>query len=445
MSDIRAVDRVRGSVHSLEELSTLQGDDCNVLLVSSRTMHLLANFALEEVNFPARYATSYSIAGKYHPVDQADVVDFDLFLDVARKFKLEVVDVTCDITQALAGIQSAILTAGSNACACGTVGETLEAGSGTPQGTPPEGFFEPDPAVTDRLCKAANVIHASLTNVIVELTESPVEGFLQLGFGIVTGLVSAVIAAAFIPVAGILVVGVAGAVIGITLAILAGGVDLGDLLAGLDDFIDDLICALVEAPSAEAARFAYKQVLLDGGLTSVNAAVAGALLTNNLLDLLWFATSDSEAFLATYVPPNDCSGCGTNYKIDTYGSGTDLDVTWVFDRIDTFEGSPVDVWLATSANDPTRNAHWIRTRAYSPVDDLNNPVCSKYVKIVFSASYDAGIPSGGDKWGYTVCSGSPVTGQAPLDTNLDRWYWASGLNNPFTAEVWINEVDGTPI
>jgi len=309
VTDIRAVKRVKGSLFSVEALNALSDEICSVFFVSPRTEHLASEMALNEVNFIARYASSFEVAGKYFPVDPDNAAEMDLIADVARNFKLEVKDVSSEIIQALDGIKEAILTTGSNACACGTVGEALETTSGVPNGTPPEGFGEPDPAVADRLCKAANAIHKSIRNTVEELDLNGVEGFLSLGFGIVTGLVSAIIAAQFIPIVGILLVGVAGAVIGVTLAILAAGIDLDRLAIDLDDFTDPLVCALVEATSATAARDAYKQVLTDAGNPAANVALVGALLTNNVLDLLWFSTPDSEAFLATYVPPFNCSSC----------------------------------------------------------------------------------------------------------------------------------------
>lgn len=309
MSDIRATSVVRGSIFSVEALGALPSDDCNALLVSSRTLHLLNEFALNEVNFTARYASSFAPGGNYYPVDEDDVAEMNLIQDVARNFRLEMYDMTCDITQSLDGIKAAILTAGSNACACGSVGDTIETSEGEMGGTPPEGFGEPDPTVTDRLCKAANAIHESILDTVTQLEASPAEEYLSLGFGVVTGLVSAIIAAAFIPVVGILLVGVAGAVIGISLALVVVGVDLASLKAELIASTQDLVCALFENHDVSSARNAYLQVLTDAGQSALNTTLLGAMLTNNVLDLLWFSTPDSEAFLDTYVAPTSCAGC----------------------------------------------------------------------------------------------------------------------------------------
>lgn len=313
MTDIRAIDRVRGSLFSVQALSALSDEPCSVLFVSPRTEHILSEIALNEVDFRVRYSSSVEIAGKYHPVDPDDVAEMDLIQDVARNFKLEVKDMTSEIVMALDGIKAAILTSTSNACACGTVGETLETTAGVPGSEPPEGFGEPDPTVTDRLCKAANSIHESIADTIIELDNSPVEGFLTLGFGLVAGIVSATIAAAFIPVVGILMVGVAGAVVGVTTALLAGSVDLGQLRTSLAAKEVDLVCALTSAVSAGQARSNYLAVLATDGNGTTNQALISAFMANDVLNILWFSTEDSEAFLKTYVPPVSCITCPATF------------------------------------------------------------------------------------------------------------------------------------
>ncbi len=320
MTDIRAIDRVRGSVFSVEALSALQNDDCNVLFVSDTTMHLLNEFALHEVDFLARYASSFEVAGRYFPVDPDDVVEMDLILDVARKFKLEMRDMSCDLVQALAGIEAAILTSTSNSCACGTVGETLESESGVPGGTPPTGFDEPDPAVTDRLCKAANAIFDSVLAGVEALIASPAEEFLVIGFGTVGGLVSAVLAAAFLPVVGILLVGVAGAVVALAIALLAVGIDLPTLKTQLEANRTEFICALVEASGAISAREKVVIALDDAGVSLVNQALIAAMLPNDVVNLLWFSSGASEEFLSTFVVTSDCSSCGAVCELFVCGT-----------------------------------------------------------------------------------------------------------------------------
>lgn len=314
MTNIREVSGAKGTVFDLPHAMSLSDDDCNVLLVSSRTLFFIQQFGTGEIDFISRYASSFLPGDRYVLAQTA--ANLDDINNLGNRYELEVQPVTCDIVDAINGVQSAILTAGSNACACGTVGETLETTSGTPGGIPPEGFGEPDPSVVDRLCKAANAVHASILAAITALEASPVEGYLNLGFGVVAGLVSAIIAAAFIPVVGLLIVGVAGAIISATLALLVAGVNLTSLLAALIANRDDLICALTEATSATDARTNYKAVLTAAGQSAQNTALIGAILTNNVLDLLWFSTSDSEAFLDTYVPPYDCAGCTWEHTFD---------------------------------------------------------------------------------------------------------------------------------
>lgn len=309
MTTIRNIDRVLGTVFDLPHAMSLSDDNCNVLSVSDRTLFFIQLFGTGEIDFLSRYASQFLDGNRYVLADLP--LEKDQINDIQNNYELEVQPVTNAIVDALNGIQQAILTTGSNACACGTVGETVDSDPGTQGGTPPEGFGEPDPAVIDRICKAANVIHQSIFQTITKLEASPAEEFLDLGFGLVAGIVSATIAAAFIPVAGILLVGVAGAVIGVTLALIATGINLASLKADLLTNAEELVCALVETTDATAARDAYLQVLIDAGVSLVNRLLIQAMMTNNVMNLLFFSTPDSEAFLLTYVVVNDCSGCGT--------------------------------------------------------------------------------------------------------------------------------------
>ncbi len=311
MTNIRGTASIRGTVLDLPHALSLSGTDCNVLLVSSRTLFFIQQFGLGEMTFRSRYASEFLDGARYVIAETA--TELDDINDIVNLYGLEVVDVGCDIVAAIQGVQSAILTATSNACACGTVGETIEAAAGTPGGAPPPGFGEPDPAIVDRLCQAANAIHESIVDTIVELNNNNVDGFLSLGFGVVSGLISAIVAAAFIPVVGVLVVGVAGAIVGVTLAVLAAGLNLQDLEDDLASEQQDLICALVEAVSATAARSDYIAVLAAAGSSTVNNALIAALLTNDVLDLLYFSTGGSEAFLDTYVAPISCASCAATF------------------------------------------------------------------------------------------------------------------------------------
>lgn len=308
MTNIRGISSTRGSVLDLPHALSLSATDCNVLLVSSRTLFFIQQFGIGEMTFRSRYASEFLDGARYVIAETA--AELDDINDIVNLYGLEVVEVSSDIVGAINGVQQAILTATSNACACGTVGETIEATSGTPGGTPPPGFGEPDLTIVNRRCKAANAIHDSMVNVITDLEATPVEGFLALGFGVVAGLASATIATAFIPVVGQLVVAVAGAVVAVTLALLAAGLDLTSLKAELIASADDLVCALVEAGSAQGAKDAYGQVLTDAGQSVVNVGLISALMTVNTVDLLYFSTPDSEAFLDTFVPAIDCSLCG---------------------------------------------------------------------------------------------------------------------------------------
>ncbi len=323
---------MRGSVFDLAHAMSQPDDDCNVLLVSSRTLYFVQLFGSGEVDFVSRYASSF-LAGNRYILAQTPG-ELDSINDLANLYELEVQPVTAALIEALNGIQQAITNTGANACACGVVGETVPVGETVEGGTPPPGFGEPDPIITDRKCKAANAIHATILDIITDLENSPVEGFITLGFGVVAGLVSAIIAATFIPVVGLLVVGVAGTIVTFTLALLAAGIDLTELRIVLMAAGTDLVCALYDAADSTTARDDYKQIFTDGGVSAINVALIGALLTDDVLALLFFSTPTSEAFLDTYAAPIPCTGCSSAWTVEVqYGVLTSSNIFNVGDSV----------------------------------------------------------------------------------------------------------------
>jgi len=106
---LRNANRVRGSIMDVAHLQTLPSDDCNVLLVSSRTLYMLANYGDVEATFLSRYAKQFYDGGYYEPVS-IDDEEIDTVLDVMRAFQLEVIPVTCDLTAILTEIKNAIQT-----------------------------------------------------------------------------------------------------------------------------------------------------------------------------------------------------------------------------------------------------------------------------------------------------------------------------------------------
>lgn len=86
---LRQMSRVPGSVFDLAVLDSLPNDDGQVLIVSSRTLYLLANLAAIDVVLYSRYATGWGDGGYYQPVDE-NSADAETVDEIANRFGIEV-------------------------------------------------------------------------------------------------------------------------------------------------------------------------------------------------------------------------------------------------------------------------------------------------------------------------------------------------------------------
>ncbi len=59
MTGIKQISRATGALFDVDGLQLLDDSNCNLLLVSDRTLYLLQQFALNEVNWLARYVEEY--------------------------------------------------------------------------------------------------------------------------------------------------------------------------------------------------------------------------------------------------------------------------------------------------------------------------------------------------------------------------------------------------
>jgi len=105
------------------------------------------------------------------------------------------------------------------------------------------------------------------------------------------------------------------------------------------------VCALFAASSASAARTAYTDHLLANGATSLEIEFVEYLLTNNLLNLLFFAWGDSEDVLSTYVATIDCSLCPCETPMIAFTYGSIASGSFNVDGIDfTVQTEPWSSW-----------------------------------------------------------------------------------------------------
>lgn len=344
-TNVRDINSVRGTVLDLPDLMSLQSDDANLLCVSTRTLAIIQAYSRLEVSIQARYARQILSGNQYVIADEPDELD-DIEV-VSNAFQLEVIDVTCDIVEAINGL-TAVLQQTRQDCGCnvgeGPDNEAGESGGSVPGDVGSIVYSEPV-AITDRKCKVSNLTFETLLNIFQELDDHRVDELGAVGMIAAIGLVSALIASVVAtPITGV-VVGVAGVLAALVARIIGITIDLGTVVQVLTDNAPALVCSLYSNSSVDDASGAFEAILVaDGGLTSAEIATVMLPFTNAWLNTLFFDVEGLSDFLDTYVGPYDCSSCaGTFPVIWSFGSG--------------FEG-----WTFEDASTPPASA----SRAFSP-------------------------------------------------------------------------------
>lgn len=324
MTAVKQTSRVNGSLFDVDALQVLSEENCNLLVVSDRTLYLLQRFALNEVNFVARYVEEYVGPDGYIPVTLSSP-DLDFVQTVARLFRLEVSDMSCDIVAAIGSLTSAIM---ATSCGC-EVGQGSDTSDGERGGSVPDPVgdivYEEPAAVTDRDCKAANLVHFTLKDTFTELDRYNVDDMSTLGLVLVIGTVSGIIASVVAtPMVGVLVA-VAGMLAAFSARLIGVSISLADIVTAMEDGEEDLVCALFASSLASTARADYLSQLEAHGASSIEAALVGLLMTNALLNILYFDTPDTAAFWSSYTAPVDCLPCSGFERIEffKFGGGGD--------------------------------------------------------------------------------------------------------------------------
>ena len=308
---LRDTARVHGAIMDVARLTGLSPDDCNILLVSSRTLYMIQNYGDAEVFFLGRYAKSFTDDGRYTPVVASDAEAITA-ADAANAYGLEVVDMSCEIVPILN--QIAIALRGQSAtCDCVPNGPhppqppTIE---GDP---PPAGFTEYDPAEVDRKCKIANMVIDDLLEMITLLIVNNVEEAAALGLAVMSSLFTLIVG---LMAAGPLGWGLAG--LG-TMATIIGfflisTVDLDDLKALIETERTELVCALYNAPNNTSAFDTFRAALADAGASAAQLGLIDALNMINGLTALFFKPDDPlgqaiEDRLDGFTAITDCDDC----------------------------------------------------------------------------------------------------------------------------------------
>lgn len=189
-------------------------------------------------------------------------------------------------------------------------GTTLPTEPGTEGGEPPTGYEEiPGGAPADRKCRAANMISDYVEGVIGQLSVNDVDTYATLGFTITCTLIGAALGSV-VPALGTAVGAVAGALAGMAVFLIQNGslISLEDMGTVWSENQVEIIQALYDSTTVGGARSAIDTILDNGGSTAGERGLFALLLTDEVLNYLYFSTSDLEPTIAEYPVSVECEG-----------------------------------------------------------------------------------------------------------------------------------------
>jgi hypothetical protein len=192
----------------------------------------------------------------------------------------------------------------------GNTGTQIEQESGTEGGTPPEGTSSPDPSISERKCKAANMIYDDLKAIIDQLDLQDIGTWDLVGVVPSSDLLGQIITTVGGWV-GSAISSVAGMVLNAAAWLLStfASLSFSNISSVMNTYHQDLVCALYNATDAETARADFLTILTDNGVSTVESAFVEFLMPMNVLNVLFFAVDnpDSEATLDGYMGSVDCA------------------------------------------------------------------------------------------------------------------------------------------
>lgn len=363
-------DRARGAIHSLSHLESLSDQRCRILCVSDRTLYLLHNYAAADVSFQARYAEE-KLENFYIPVER-DSVGYELFESVSNRFKLEVIDMTCDIQTGLEAIADAIRVGGGGGCASyGNVtlncivdltdDQLLGPGAesqGNPVSDPPPDGFETWSEYFAYKCQAAHFIWEFQRKNMVAIRNFEGIALSATIAGPVIAGIAGVLPAAFTPAGFVVFI---GSIVAIGIVAAASWVYIDEMIEQWDTDKEHIICALynsgssVEAVSALANGIedAIQAIVSWGVLAPVSGEIAGLLGTmfsqlqgNGMVEPLFKAVAAVVSTSETV----DCDTCGGGYPYAQTQQFSPYNVMTQGDDIESSEDDSVKGFKGTNSD-----------------------------------------------------------------------------------------------
>lgn len=457
----RLISSVRGFVHDIGTVASLSDTFGNIRLLSDRSLYILQNLSGKDVTFLSRYGDILE-GGYYNPVEEG-TPEAEQVYDAINLVRRDLTNMTVEdtlqcICDQLGAIAGAISAAQDTTCGCtiGTDVETTDGQEGGPLPDPVNGieYEEPEPIV-NRKCKAANYIHGGIKDVVEELKLNRADQYGFAGLAFVLSLVTTVVGGLIAGPLGLLLGAVVGSFLAMATMLFKGSFSLTILLTAIEADEQEAICLLYEATTASGARTAYLGHLDTHGATSVELEFIGYMLTNNLLNLLFFEWGDSAEAIDNATIIHSCEGCVVSpldWIIMTDGffplaqtTATGLLGSGVINQ------TPMEEWTITAEERTDFPGQWMLGIAIRDYWDVNGPtavgLATPPVTVLPNLGLEAtagGVPGYINSWGkaFDNCAGPIIA--TPPGSAVPNTYTSYGLlcwvaSSPFSITFRIRQ------
>jgi hypothetical protein len=205
-------------------------------------------------------------------------------------------------------------------CGCaGAGGSVAPQSPGEEGGTPPPGTTAPD-AIDERKCKAATIL---IQDLIAYTNGMSALGLFNwtLDYSTLASILNGSMSQFNSGLLGI--VAQVGGFLSAIQNLVFSGTFTADIPSVLSANQDAMVCALYNAQNVTDAK---SEALAASGLTGFDANWVDTILTTNALNMLFFASGESESIISAYAGTADCGGCGPDCEAEVIKGAGDFTI-----------------------------------------------------------------------------------------------------------------------